>query len=112
MNKKRLGIALLLSGLFGVFCAYGTSTVEIEGFEITLPYILTIFYARVLIGFFVGISEHIQILKNKYQNAALRGAIFGLIASIVIAFYGGGEILMSAGTVYGLITDVVATRFS
>jgi hypothetical protein len=112
MNKKRLVIALIVSGLFGLFCAYGTSTVEIEGFEITLAYLLTIFYARLLIGFFVGIGEHIQLLKNTYQNAALRGALFGLIASIVIAFYGGGVILVSAGIVYGILTDLIATRFS
>ncbi len=112
MNVKRLIIAILISGLFGIFCAYGTSTVEIEGFEITLPYLLTIFYARLLIGFFVGIGEHIEILKKKYQNAALRGALFGFIASIVIAFYGGEAILVSAGIAYGIITDLIATRFS
>lgn len=88
MNFKRFIIALLISGLLGILCVYGTSTVEIEDFEITLPYLLTIFYARLLIGFFVGIAEHIKILKNTYQNAAVRGALFGLIASIVLAFYG------------------------
>jgi hypothetical protein len=112
MNKKRFVISLIVAGLFGVFCAYGTSTVEIEGFDITLPYLFTIFYARLLIGFFVGIADHIKILKHIYQNAALRGALFGLIASIVIAFYGGGEILISAGIIYGILTDLIATRFS
>ena len=112
MNVKRLIIALLVSGLFGVFCAYGTSTVEIQGFEITLSYLLTIFYARLLIGFFIGIGEHIQILNKTYQNAAIRGALFGLIASIGIAFYGGGVILVSAGIIYGILTDLISTRFS
>jgi hypothetical protein len=112
MNKKRLIIAIILSAFFGFFCAYGTSTVEIEGFEITFPYLLTIFYARLLIGFFVGIGDNINILKNKYQNSAIRGAIFGLIASIVIAFYGGGEVFIAAGIIYGIITDLIATRFS
>jgi hypothetical protein len=112
MNKKRLIIALIISALFGIFCAYGTSSVEIEGFEITLPHLLTIFYARLLIGFFVGIAEHIELLKNKYQNSVLRGAIFGIIASIVIAFYGGGEIFIAFGIIYGVITDVISTRFS
>ena len=112
MNTKRLLIALLISGLFGLFCAYGTSTVEIKGFEITLPYLLSVFYARLLIGFFVGIGEHIALLKNPYQNAAIRGAIFGIIASIVLCFYGGAEFFIGAGIVYGIITDLVATRFS
>lgn len=112
MNIKRLFIAIIVSAIFGFFCAYGTSTVDIEGFEITFPYLLTIFYARLLIGFFVGIGDNINILKNKYQNSAIRGAIFGLIASIVIAFYGGGEVFIAAGIIYGIITDLIATRFS
>ena len=112
MNAKRLLIALVVSAVLGFFCAYGTSFVEIEGFEITLPYLLTIFYARLLIGFFVGIGDNVELIKKKYQNAALRGALFGLITSIVIAFYGGGEIFIIFGIIYGIITDVVATRFS
>jgi len=112
MNLKRLLIALVISAVFGIFCAYGTSTIEIVGFEITLPYLLTIFYARLLIGFFVGIGDNIEIIKNKYQNAAIRGAIFGIITSIGIAFYGGGEIFIIFGIIYGTITDLVATRFS
>ena len=51
-------------------------------------------------------------LTNKYQNAAIRGAIFGLIASIVISFYGGGEVFIGAGIIYGVVTDLIATRFS
>lgn len=112
MNLKRLLIALVIAAVFGIFCAYGTSFVEIEGFEITLPYLLTIFYARLLIGFFVGIGDNIEIIKKKYQNAAVRGALFGIIASIVIAFYGGGEIFIISGIIYGILTDLIATRLS
>ena len=109
MNSKRMLIAVIISALFGVFCAYGTSTVEIEGLDVTLPYLLTIFYARLLIGFFVGLADNMNPLQGKYKNAVLRGAIFGLIASIVISFYGGGEFFIIAGIIYGIITDVIAT---
>lgn len=112
MNIKRLIIAVIIASLFGLFCAYGTSMIEIKGFEITLPYLLTVFYARLLIGFFVGIADNINPLQTKYKNAILRGAIFGLITSIVIAFYGGGEIFIAFGIIYGIITDVIATKFS
>jgi hypothetical protein len=112
MNLKRLIIALIISAIFGIFCAYGTSTIEIEGFEVTLPYLLTIFYARLLIGFFVGIGDHIELLKHKYKNSIARGAFFGIISSIVIAFYGGGEIFIVFGIIYGVITDLIASRFS
>ena len=112
MNAKRLLIALVISAIFGIFCAYGTSAVEIEGFEITLPYLITIFYTRLLIGFFVGIGDNVELIKKKYHNAALRGGLFGLITSIVISFYGGGEFFIIFGIIYGIITDLVATRFS
>jgi hypothetical protein len=112
MNIKRLIIAVIISAIFGIFCAYGTSTVEIPNFEITMAYLYTIFYARLLIGFFIGIADNINPLKGKYQNSIVRGAIFGFLASIVISFYGGAEIFILAGIIYGVITDLLATRFS
>jgi hypothetical protein len=69
-------------------------------------------WQHLLIGFFVWIGEQIKLLKNTYQNALLRGALFGVITSIVISFYGGAEFFITAGSIYGIITDVVATRFS
>ena len=111
MNIKRLVIALVVAAIFGAGCAYGTSTVEIPGFEMTMAYLLSIFYARLLIGFFVGLGDNVKLLKNKYGNAALRGAIFGIITSVVIAFYGGALIFIVAGVIYGIITDLLATRF-
>jgi hypothetical protein len=108
---KRMFIALLVAAFFGVFCAYGTSTIDIEGFEVTLPYFLTVFYARLLIGFFVGFGENVKFVNGEMKNSVVRGAIFGVIATIVISFYGGGEIFMAFGIVYGIITDVLATKF-
>lgn len=110
INGKRMLISLLLAGFFGLVCAYGTSTVEIEGFTITLPYLATIFYARLLMGFMIGLAGGVLILKGDMKNAVVRGAVLGVISSIVISFYGGGEIFIAAGIVYGIITDVVATK--
>ena len=112
MNGKRIVIAIGIASVFSLFCAYGTSTVDIPGFDVTIPYLLTIFYARVLIGIFIGISEDISPLKSKYKDAVVRGGLFGIIASIVIAFYGGAAMFIGAGIVYGILTDVIATRFS
>ncbi len=112
LNLKRMAIALILAAFFGVMCAWGTSTVEIPGFVMTTEYLLTVFYARLMIGFLVGFSGGLVMLKGKTANAALRGGIMGLIASISISFYGGTAIFIAAGIVYGIITDVVATRLS
>jgi len=111
INGKRMLLSLLVAAFFGVFCAYGTSTVEIEGFAVTLPYLATIFYARLLMGFMIGLAGGVVFMKSALKNAVVRGAIIGAISSIVISFYGGGEIFVMAGIVYGMITDVVATKF-
>ena len=111
INWKRMLIALFFAGVFGVFCAMGTATVEIPGFVVTLPYLLTIFYARLLIGLVIGLSEHVRIISGEMKNAALRGGIFGAIVTVVIAFYGGTEIFILSGIIYGIITDALATRF-
>jgi len=112
MNIKRTIIAVIMAAIFGAFCAYGTSKVEIPGFEVTMPYLLTVFYARLMIGVFIGIADNVNILKGKYPNAVLRGAIFGALASMVISFYGGAAVFISAGIIYGIIIDLISTRFS
>ena len=111
IKPKRMLIALVLAGIFGVFCAYGTSTVEIPGFVMTMEYLLTIFYSRLLIGFVIGLAGTLRVLKGELPNAVLRGGIMGAIMSIGISFYGGAVVFISAGIVYGIITDVLATKF-
>ena len=111
MNTKRMGIALIVAALFGAFCAYGTYTADIPGFEVTLPYLLTIFYSRLMIGLVIGLSEDIKLLKNETQNSITRGALMGGIVSIGISFFGGAEIFIAFGIVYGILTDFLATKF-
>jgi hypothetical protein len=111
IDFRRMSIALVIAALFGFFCAYGTSTVEIPGFEMTMPYLLTIFYSRLLIGLVIGLAGGVRLLNGETANAALRGGMFGAIVSIGISFYGGAAIFTAAGIIYGAITDVLATRF-
>ena len=110
LDTKRMVISLLLAGLFGLFCAYGTATVEIPGLEVTMPLLATIFYGRLLIGFGVGLAGSWMIVQNETKNAVIRGAIIGAVVTPVIALYGGTEILMLSGIVYGIIIDVLATK--
>ena len=116
MNKKRMGLSLIIAAIFGIFCAWGTNNFLISSGTLTagfiLPFVITVFYARLLMGLVIGLADNIKILAGKYKNSALRGAILGAIVSIVIAFYGGGEIFVAAGIVYGIIIDLVATSFS
>ena len=111
-NGKRMAIALVISIIAGIFCAWGTSAVMIPGLVITLPLLVTIFYARVLIGVIVGLFGNMRLVQSESFNAILRGALAGLIVSPVISLYGGTEIMMGLGMAYGAIADLIATKLS
>jgi len=113
MNAKRVAIATVIGLLCGLFCAYGTSTLEDPNFAITTGLLASIVYNRVLIGFVVGIGDNIKL------HPVLRGALIGagitmamIIFTIVDGDAVGGLTLLAFGVVYGIIADVVATKFS
>lgn len=111
MGTKRLAIALVVGMLAGIFCAYGTSMANVPGLVVDFGLLAMIFYNRLLIGLVVGLAGSIVLVKGKMLNAALRGVILGALVSIGISFYGGGEILILFGMIYGLVADVLATKF-
>jgi len=111
MKPKRMTIALVVAAICGVFCAYGTSTVQIPGFQATMPYLLTIFYSRLLIGLVVGLAEDVKVLKGALWNSIARGAIIGAIMSVGISFYGGAQVFIPFGMIYGALADFLATKF-
>lgn len=111
INGKRMLISLVLGAFFGLGCAYGTSTATIEGFTMTLPYLASIFYARLLMGFMIGLADGVVIIEGAMKNALVRGGVIGAISSVIISFSGGGAIFITAGIAYGIITDIFATRF-
>jgi len=113
MNGKRLLIAIIVGVLAGVFCAYGTSQLKDATFSITTGLLASVFYNRVLIGFVVGIADNINL------NPVVRGAIIGAIVTMAMSIYSivdgqitGGLVLIGFGVVYGIIADVLATKFS
>ena len=107
INTRRIKISVGLGVVAGAICLYGTLT-SIPG-VLTLPILATIFYDRVLLGFVVGIAYGLKI------HPLIRGAIIGAVVSLLIAIPSGitgGALLMGTGVVYGIIIDIVATRFS
>ena len=107
INTRRIKISVALGVVVGAICLYGTIT-GIPG-VLTLPILATIFYDRVLLGFVVGIAYGLKI------HPVSRGAIIGAMVSLLIAIPSGitgGALLMGAGVVYGVIIDLVATKFS
>ncbi|MEM4251139.1 MAG: hypothetical protein QW828_04840 [Candidatus Bathyarchaeia archaeon] len=111
MKAKRMMISLLAAGLFGILCAYGMLNIQIPGFQVTMPYLLTAFYSRLLIGLVIGVAWDIKLIKSEIWNSIVRGAVLGAIMSVGISFYGGAHILIPFGMIYGAVTDFLATRF-
>ncbi len=111
MGMKRLAIAIVIGMLAGIFCAYGTTVANVPGLVMTMPLLAMIFYNRLIIGLTVGLAGGVILVKGKMLNAALRGVVLGAIVSIGISFNGGGELLILFGMVYGLVADLLATKF-
>ena len=55
-----------------------------------------------------------KFIESKYGNAAIRGAILGTTISIILVIIPGLPAIsyLWAGTIYGIIIDIVATKFS
>lgn len=118
MKVKRMIIALVVAALFGIYCAYATNeylkTAEIPGLEVSIGYLLTIFYSRLLLGFVIGFVEDVKLIRQRLLNSIIRGTIIGAIVSLGISFYGfftGAYIFIIYGMIYGAIIDLAATKF-
>jgi hypothetical protein len=108
MNTRRVLMSIVLGIIFGAICAFGSAGNLPSGVP-AAPILATIFYNRVLLGLVIGIAGGIEV------HPALRGTVFGAIVSIAIAIpsgISGGAILIAAGVIYGIITDVLATKYS
>ncbi|MCW3976201.1 MAG: hypothetical protein NWE86_08195 [Candidatus Bathyarchaeota archaeon] len=117
MKVKRMIIALVIAALFGIYCSYATNeylkTAEIPGLEVSIEYLLTIFYSRLLLGFVIGFVEDVKLIRQRLLNSIIRGTIMGAIVSLGISFYGftGAYIFIIYGIIYGAIIDLAATKF-
>ncbi|MBN2014064.1 MAG: hypothetical protein JW778_02690 [Candidatus Altiarchaeota archaeon] len=114
MNTKRVLIATFIGLLCGLFCAAGTMSLDNPNLIVTTGLLVSIVYNRTLIGFIVGISEHIQ------MHPVLRGGIIGFFVTLAIAITSivdnpteaaGSPLLMLFGIVYGILADVIASKF-
>ena len=114
IDIKRMITALIIGAIFGAICAWATSTAPIPEEWLTIEFLIYVWYNRLILGFIVGYAENIKLIKSKYGNAAIRGAILGTILSVILVIIPGLPAIsyLWAGTVYGIIIDIVATKFS
>ncbi len=113
MNMRRILIATIIGALCGVFCAYGTANIENPTFPLTTGLLVSIFYNRLLIGLFIGMGDNIRL------HPVLRGSLIGAVMTMAISIIPltdgqlmGGVTFLIFGIIYGIIADVIATRFS
>jgi hypothetical protein len=108
--KKRIIYSTLFGAILGLFCIIGAS--QRLGFTGNEPFIIALWYNRIILGFVVGLSGKIMIVKGK-RNPIIRGVILGAVI--------GGEFFLASGMkdidgfyaalVYGLLIDFVVTAF-
>lgn len=116
MNKKRVLIATAIGLLCGFFCAYGTVWLAEKGelgFELTAGILAATIYNRVLMGFVIGIADGINM--HPVIRGAVLGAVVGFAMSVIPVLDMGlmnGLNLMAFSVVYGVVIDIVATKFS
>ncbi len=121
---KRIAIAKVLGLGAGLLCVSFAAKEMPEIWDCKNPLFWTIVINRVVLGVMVGIAGFMTIhpiFKFKCFPF-LRGAVFGAFVSLDLAFGGlignnAPEAMMIfwatiiAGTVYGMIIDIVATKF-
>ena len=113
MNPKRVLIATVVGALCGVFCAWGTSQIKEPSFPVTAGVLVSVFYNRLLIGFFVGLADNVKL------HSVIRGALIGIIITMAMSIIPiidgqvtGGIMFLIPGIIYGILADVIATKFS
>lgn len=114
MNKKRLGIATITGAILGILCIIGVGLrVGYTGNEL---YLLGMWYNRVVMGILIGFAGDLELVKSsekKWINTLIRGFLLGLMTTSAIFLSTAFRDIPAwfAGMVYGVIIDLVATRF-
>ena len=107
MNKRAI-IGLLSGAVLGLFCVFGVNFRM--GDQVDGLFLFATWFNRVIMGLMIGFYSPVS---NKIMNSALRGAVLGLIVSF--SFYVATDFLdlmgFLAGIFYGIIIDVICTRY-
>ncbi len=106
---KRILISTITGALLGVICIIGVGARV--GFSGNYLFLFSMWYNRLLMGFVIGLSGKLRILKSN-KNPYLRGILLGLLVTLAHSISTGFRDIPSffAGIVYGIIIDYVATK--
>ncbi|MBN2857708.1 MAG: hypothetical protein JXN63_04840 [Candidatus Delongbacteria bacterium] len=106
--NKRAASGLILGAVLGVFCIIGVNARM--GDQISGMFLFATWFNRVVMGLMIGFYTPVS---NSLTTGALRGGILGLIVSF--SLYSATDFIDTpgfiAGIVYGIIIDVLATKY-
>ena len=111
MKNNRILVSTALGAILGIFCIIGVSgRIPISGNEL---YFIGMWYNRVIMGFVIGLSSDLTIIKNEKLNPIIRGLLLGFFISLAILLSSQAKDIMSffAGIVYGIIIDALVTWY-
>jgi len=122
LMAKRMIVALSAGAGIGLFDIWLSSSATYDVWDLTGPGFWFMFLNRVSIGFFVAIAGIVTIHPQfNFKMFPVRGAFVGLWLSIPMATYvffyptvtwSSFWIICLTGAVYGVIVDVIATKFA
>lgn len=109
MNKRILA-SIITSAILGMLCVIGV--VLRRGFEGNEIFILATWMNRIMIGLVIGLAPYYEI-KSTSKNIIFRGAFLGFVisGSFFLATEFTDIVGFGAGIVYGIIIDIVATKY-
>lgn len=110
MEKKRLIAGIITGALLGVLCIIGGG-IRL-GFSGNSMLLAGMWYNRLVMGAFIGLAGNIHIVKGK-ANVVVRGLSLGALIGFAFLLSTGfrDPIGFGAAIVYGLIIDMVATKW-
>lgn len=108
--KKRLVISILASAILGIICVVGIS-IRL-GFVGNELFILATWINRIILGLVIGLAPYYKI-NNNTRNIIFRGVFFGFVigGSFFLATEFKDNPGFIAGIMYGIIIDLIATRY-
>ncbi|TFF63858.1 MAG: hypothetical protein EU521_00025 [Promethearchaeota archaeon] len=117
INLKRVGLATLLGAILGIFCIIGAGT-RVGGWFGNEILLIGLWYNRVIMGLLIGFAGDLELIKKekspKWVNTLVRGILLGFLVSL--QFYLSTVFLdlltFLAGIAYGIIIDLLSTRFA
>lgn len=113
LGSKRLIVSVMTGALLGILCIIGVG--YRLGYAGNGLFLFAVWYNRVIMGIMIGLAGGLNIMRPAQMklNPYVRGAVLGLLVSF--AFYVSTNFIdmpgFFAGIVYGVIIDVIASRF-